>query len=129
MLPPCSSLATKPLLKDWADYCYDLTDTPVAKELTTDAYNIYDESGKLCSMGYCYECYGIIVNKALLEKAGYTITDITNFETLKAVAEDIPSRAAELGFDAFTSSSMSSDSSWRFTGHLTRKPGVLLRVR
>ena len=37
---------------------------------------------------------------------------------LKAVAEDIHSRAAELGFDAFTSSSMSGDSSWRFTGHL-----------
>ena len=102
----------------WGDYCYDLTGTSIAGELTSDAYNLYDADGKLCSIGYCYECYGIIVNEDLLAKAGYQLSDITNFETLKAVAEDIHSRAAELGFDAFTSSSMSGDSSWRFTGHL-----------
>ena len=102
----------------WGEDCYDLTDTPIANELTTDAYNLYDADGRLVSIGYCYECYGIIVNKALLKEAGYEISDITNFETLKAVVEDIHARAAELGFDAFTSSSMSDDSSWRFTGHL-----------
>ena len=102
----------------WGEDCYDLTGTPIANELNTDAYNLYDADGRLVSIGYCYECYGIIVNKALLKEAGYDISDITNFETLKAVAEDIHARAAELGFDAFTSSSMSDDSSWRFTGHL-----------
>lgn len=102
----------------WGEYCYDLTGTAIANELTTDAYNLYDANGKLCSIGYCYECYGIIVNKTLLGEAGYAIEDIKNFETLKTIAEDIHSRSAELGFDAFTSSSMTSDSSWRFTGHL-----------
>ena len=102
----------------WGDYCYDLKDTKVAGELSTDAYNLYDDNGKLCSIGYCYECYGIIVNKDLLQKAGYELSDIKNFDTLKTIVEDIHSRAAELGFDAFTSSSMSGDSSWRFTGHL-----------
>ena len=57
------------------------------------------------------------------EKTGVPVTVVTAAsgtynETLKTVAEDIHARAAELGFDAFTSSSMSSDSSWRFTGHL-----------
>ena len=102
----------------WGDYCYDLTGTAIANELNTDAYNLYDADGKLCSIGYCFECYGIIVNKALLEQAGHSIDEITNFETLKAVVEDIHARADELGFDAFASNSMSSDSSWRFTGHL-----------
>ena len=102
----------------WGEYCYDLKDTAVAKELTTDAYNLYDADGKLCSIGYCYECYGIITNKALLKEAGYDVADINNFEALKACAEDIHARASELGFDAFTSNSMTSDSSWRFTGHL-----------
>ena len=102
----------------WGEYCYDLTGTPVAEELNTDAYMLYDDEGKLCSIGYCYECYGIITNKALLEKAGYTIEDITNFESLKTVAEDIHARADELGFDAFTSAGMDGSSSWRFTGHL-----------
>ncbi|MCF0229565.1 MAG: extracellular solute-binding protein, partial [Parasporobacterium sp.] len=35
-----------------------------------------------------------------------------------AVVEDIHARAAELGFDAFTSSGMDDSSSWRFSGHL-----------
>ena len=29
----------------WGDYCYDLTGTPIAGELTTDAYNLYDADG------------------------------------------------------------------------------------
>ena len=115
----------------WGDYCYDLSGTAVANELNTDAYNLYDADGKLCSIGYCYECYGIIVNEDLLEKAGYTLGDITNFETLKAVAEDIHARASELGFDAFPSSSMSDDSSWKQLAlhRPPREPRVLLRVR
>ena len=102
----------------WSDYCLDLAGTKIANELNTDAYNIYDENGKLCSIGYCYECYGIIVNVDLLEKAGHKLDEITNFASLKAVVEDIHARAAELGFDAFTSSDMDGSSSWRFTGHM-----------
>ncbi|MBR3136898.1 MAG: ABC transporter substrate-binding protein [Clostridia bacterium] len=105
-------------VKTWSEYCLDLTGTKIANELNTDAYNLYDENGKLCSIGYCYECYGIIVNVDLLEKAGHKLDEITNFETLKAVVEDIHARAAELGFDAFTSSDMDGSSSWRFTGHM-----------
>lgn len=105
-------------VQTWGDYCYDLTGTPVAEELNTDAYNLYDADGKLCSIGYCYECFGIIVNKELLEKAGHSLDEITNFDTLKAVADDIHARAEELGFDAFTSSGMDDSSSWRFAGHL-----------
>ena len=106
----------------WGDYCYDLTGTPIAGELTTDAYNLYDADGKLCSIGYCYEAYGIIVNKALLKQAGYELSDITNFESLKKVADDIHSRAAELGFDAFSSAGLEGSSSWRFSGHLANMP-------
>ncbi len=105
-------------VKDWGDYALDLTGTDIANELSTDAYNLYDESGKLVSIGYCYECYGIIANPDLIEKAGHSMDEITNFEGLKAVAEDIHSRAGELGFDAFSSSDMDDSSSWRFTGHL-----------
>ena len=63
----------------WGDYCLDLTGTPVTDELNTNEYMLYDADGKLCSIGYCYECYGIIVNKALLAKAGHDISEITNF--------------------------------------------------
>ena len=105
-------------VKTWDDYCIDLKDTDVYKELSTDAFNLKDENGKVASMGYCYESYGIIVNKKLLKKAGYEITDIKDFASLKSVAEDIHKRADKLGFDAFTSSGLDDASAWRFTGHL-----------
>ena len=119
--PTLFVVGTQAGVKDWADYALDLTGTPIAQELNTDAYNLYDENGKLVSIGYCYECYGIIVNPDLLEKAGHSLDEIKNFETLKAVAEDIHARAEELGFDAFSSSDMDPSSSWRFTGHMANR--------
>ena len=109
-------------VKTWGDYCLDLTDTDVYKELNTDAFTLKKEDGTVASIGYCYETYGIIVNKTLLEKAGHKVEEITNFETLKAVADDIHANADTLGFDAFTSSGMDDSSSWRFSGHLANMP-------
>ena len=109
-------------VKTWDDYCIDLKDTDVYNELSTDAFNLKDENGKVASIGYCYESFGIIVNKKLLKKAGYEITDIKDFASLKSVAEDIHKRADKLGFDAFTSSGMDDASAWRFTGHLANMP-------
>jgi raffinose/stachyose/melibiose transport system substrate-binding protein len=105
-------------VKEWKDYALNLKDSAIAKELNTDAYNMYDADGNLVSIGYCYECYGIIVNPTLIEKAGYKMDDLKNFEGLKKVAEDIHKRANELGFDAFSASDMDDSSSWRFTGHM-----------
>ena len=105
-------------VKDWGEYAMDLTGTKIADELSSDAYNLYDDSGKLVSIGYCYECYGIIANPDLIEKAGHSMDEIKNFDGLKTVAEDIHNNAGTLGFDAFSSSDMDDSSSWRFTGHL-----------
>ena len=105
-------------VKEWGEFAMDLTGTPIAEELSTDAYNLYDADGRLVSIGYCYECYGIIVNPDLIEKAGHSMDELKNFEGLKTVAEDIHARADELGFDAFSSSDMDGSSSWRFTGHM-----------
>ena len=116
--PTMYIIGNQAAVKEWGDYAVDLKDSAIAKELNTDAYNLYDENGKLVSIGYCYECYGIIVNPTLIEAAGYTMADLNNFEGLKKVAEDIHARAAELGFDAFSASDMDSSSSWRFTGHM-----------
>ena len=109
-------------LNTWGEYCLDLKDTDFYKEMTTDDFNLFGENGEVLAAGYCYEAFGIIVNKALLEKAGHSIDEITNFETLKAVADDIHARAAELGFAAFSSSGLDGSSSWRFSGHLANMP-------
>ena len=109
-------------LATWADYCLDLSDTDFYKELTTHEFNLYGENGEAFCIGYCYEAFGIITNKALLEKAGYTLADIKDFASLKAVAEDIHARKDELGFDAFSSAGLDGSSSWRFSGHLANMP-------
>ena len=109
-------------LLDWGEYCLDFTGTDVLAEMTTSEFNLTDDKGAVKAIGYCYEAFGIIVNTELLETAGYKLEDITNFETLKACAEDIHARAAELGFDAFASAGLDSSSSWRFSGHLANMP-------
>ena len=116
--PTMFIIGNQDAVKEWGDYALDLTGTPIANELNTDAYNLYAEDGKLASIGYCFECYGIIVNPDLIEAAGHTMDELKNFDGLKAVAEDIHARAAELGFDAFSSCDMDDSSSWRFTGHM-----------
>ena len=65
-------------------------------------------------LAYVIETYGIIYNKALLADYcaldGAVIkdaSDITSFDTLKAVADDIQARKDELGVEgAFTSAGM-----------------------
>ena len=108
-------------LASWKDYCADLSDTEVYKQLTSEDFALKD-GDKVAGIGYVIESYGIICNKKLLAEAGYSMDDIKNFADLKKVAEDITARRDELGFDAFTSSGMDDASSWRFTGHLANMP-------
>ena len=106
----------------WKDFCYDLTDTDFAKELNSQDFAFKDSDGKTRGIGYVLETYGIIVNKKLLEQSGHTLDEITNFETLKAVADDIHAKAGELGFDAFSTAGMDPSTDWRFKTHLANLP-------
>ena len=109
-------------LANWTDYCYDLAGTELVKHLTSDAFAL-KEGDAVKGVAYVVETYGIIANTKLLEKAGYTVADITNFETLKKVADDIQARKGELGLDgAFTSAGMDGSSDWRFKTHLANMP-------
>ena len=108
-------------LASWKDYCYDLSGTPLAGELTSDSYALKDGDATL-GIGYVIESYGLITNKTLLEKAGYTTDDIKSFADLKKVAEDITARKDELGFAAFTSAGMDGSSDWRYKTHLANLP-------
>ena len=106
----------------WGDFCYDLSDSAVYNERASKDYALKNADGEVISIAYCLETYGIIVNKALLEQAGHSLDEITDFDSLKAVADDIHARAGELGFDAFTSAGLDGSSSWRFSGHLANMP-------
>ena len=108
-------------LASWKDYCYDLSGSKIAGELTSDSYALKDGDATL-GIGYVIESYGLITNKTLLEQAGYKAEDIKSFDDLKKVAEDITARKDELGFAAFTSAGMDGSSDWRFKTHLANLP-------
>ena len=102
----------------WQEYTADLKETSIAREIKSDEYSLYDNAGKLAAIGYCYECYGIIVNSDLLKMIGYKTEDIKNFDKLKEVVEYIHKNASWLGFDAFASTDFDAYNSWKYTAHL-----------
>lgn len=116
-------------LKTWESYCLDLKDTALYQNLKSDDFALIKD-GAVMGVAYVIETYGIIYNKTLLAK--YCAMDnavikdaseITNFATLKAVADDIQARKADLGvMGAFTSAGMDSSSDWRFKTHLANLP-------
>lgn len=108
-------------LASWKDYCLDLNGTGVYNQLSSEDFALKSD-GKVAGIGYVIESYGIIYNKNLLSKAGYTSADIKNYADLKKVCEDITKRSSELGFSAFTSSGMDGSSDWRFKTHLANLP-------
>ena len=108
-------------LANWKDYCYDLTGSDVLGQLTSDGFALKDGDATL-GIAYVIESYGIITNKTLLAKAGYSVDDIKSFADLKKVAEDITARKDELGFAAFSSTGMDGSSDWRFKTHLANLP-------
>lgn len=120
--PPTMFQVNGPVgLSTWKDYALDLTGSEVYKELISDDFALKAD-GKVYGIAFVYEAYGLITNKKLLKDAGYDISEIKDFASLKRIAEDIHARSKELGFDAFTSSGLDGSSSWRFSGHLTNLP-------
>lgn len=120
--PTLFQLAGPNYLKKYINYCFNLENTRIYNELNSEAYALKDQRNQVRGIAYAVEAYGIIVNRDLLEKAGYDVDDIDSFDDLKKVAEDITSRKKELGFAAFCSSGMDNTSDWRFKTHLANMP-------
>ena len=120
-------------LASWKDYCYDLKDSDVYKNVESDDFVLKEDSGAVDGIAYVIETYGIIYNKALLKKYcemdGTVIKsadEINNFETLKKVADDIQAKKDDLGVDgAFTSAGFDSSSDWRFKTHLANLQSIM----
>ncbi|MBQ6384846.1 MAG: ABC transporter substrate-binding protein [Lachnospiraceae bacterium] len=109
-------------LANWKEYCYDLTGSDIVSNLSSDAFELKDGDA-IDGIAYVIESYGIITNVDLLQKAGYSVDDITGFDDLKRIADDIQARKDELGIKgAFASTGMDSSSDWRFKTHLANLP-------
>lgn len=117
-------------LATWNDYCYDLKDTALNKNLKNEEFSLVSDSGEVKGIAYVIETYGIIYNKTILNQylsmdgaVVSSVDEINNFETFKSVVEDIQAKKDDLGIKgAFTSSGMDSSSDWRFKTHLANLP-------
>ena len=109
-------------LANWTDYCYDLAGSDFISHVTSDSFLLKD-GDVVKATAFAVETYGIFCNTKLLAKAGYSVEDIKDFASLKAVAYDIQARKDELGVDgAFSSAGMDGSSDWRFKTHLANLP-------
>lgn len=116
-------------LASWKDYCYDLSDSQIYKDVSSDDYVLKDGDA-VQGIAYVIETYGIIYNKALLKKYFElpdaeikSIEELNSFDALKKVADGIQKHKEDLGvMGAFTSAGMDSSSDWRFKTHLANLP-------
>jgi len=116
-------------LATWKDYCYDLKDSDIYKQLKNEEFAL-KEGDKVSGIAYAIETYGIIYNKTLLAKycemdgaKVKDVSEINSFAKLKEVADDIQAKKKDLGVDgAFTSAGLDSSSDWRFKTHLANLP-------
>ncbi len=133
--PTIFNVGNSSAAQTWDEYTYDLKDTELYKQLT-DKSLVVTYNGKTAAVANCYEAYGIIYNKkiindyATLDNAVIASADeIDSLDKLEAVAEDINNRVDEIndefGYElteAFASAGLDDGSSWRFSGHLANLP-------
>jgi raffinose/stachyose/melibiose transport system substrate-binding protein len=113
----------------WKDYTADLKDTELYKHLSDKSMAVTDGGG-VYGIPYVVEGYGIIYNDAIMQKyfamegaKAKSMDEVNNFETLKAVVEDMQARKDDLGIEGvFSSTSLKPGEDWRWQTHLMNVP-------
>ena len=115
----------------WKKYCADLKDSKLYSYLT-DKNLAIKEGDAVYGIPYVIEAYGIIYNKEITDryfalKARQTqinsMDEITDYNKLRVVVEDMTKHKKELGIDGvFASTSMLSGEDWRWQTHLMNIP-------
>ena len=82
--------------------CKNITGQKVLNQVITNAVSlskefVWNATENFGAVGYSIDSYGFLVNRVLLEKAGYHFSDLKDLASLSAAAADIQSRAGELG--------------------------------
>ena len=119
--------------QNYKDFTADLSGSEIYG-LLADKTMAISADGGVYGIPYAVESYGIIYNAAILaayfalparKTAGLvdSADDIINFTLLKAVAEEMQARSADLGIKgAFASTSFSPGEDWRWQTHLANLP-------
>ena len=117
--------------QNWADYCADLKDTKLYSYLSDKSLAVTDGEG-VYGIPYVVEGYGVIYNNAIMEKYFAladkavnisSVDEIKNYDTLKAVVEDMTAHKQDLGIEGvFASTSLNAGEQWRWQTHLANVP-------
>lgn len=117
--------------ESWKDYCVDLKDTKLYSYLSDKSLAVTGGEG-VYGIPYVVEGYGIIYNNAIMNKYFAlsdkavdisSIEEINNFDTLKAVVEDMTAKKDQLGIQGvFASTSLAAGEQWRWQTHLANLP-------
>ena len=116
---------------NWKNYCADLSDTELYKHLVDKSLAV-TVNGKVYGIPYVVEGYGIIYNEEITDKYFQltdkstnlkSMNDVKNFNTLKALVEDMQKNADKLGIKGvFASTSLKTGEDWRWHTHLANVP-------
>lgn len=117
--------------QNWKDYSLDLKDTKLYSYLSDQSLAVTSEGG-VYGIPYVVEGYGIIYNDALMKQyfglsdkavSVSSMEEVKNFDTLKAVVEDMTAKSEQLGIKGvFASTSLAAGEQWRWQTHLANMP-------
>lgn len=117
--------------ESWSEFCLDLKDTDLYNHLLDKSLAVETEDG-VFGIPYVVEGYGIIYNQSIMNKyfalpdkaVSISSTDeITSYDLLKAVVEDMTLHKEQLGIEGvFASTSLASGEDWRWQTHLMNMP-------
>ena len=117
--------------QSWKQYCADLKDTELYSWLIDKSMAITDGDG-VYGIPYVVEGYGIIYNDEIMKKyfalpdkavSISSTEEITNYDTLKAVVEDMTAKKDQLGIEGvFASTSLTPGEDWRWQTQLANLP-------
>ena len=117
--------------ESWSEFCLDLKDTDLYSHLLDKSLAV-EKDGGVYGIPYVVEGYGIIYNESIMKKyfalpdkkvSISSTEEIKDYDTLKAVAEDMTAHKEQLGIEGvFASTSLSAGEDWRWQTHLMNLP-------
>ncbi|MBR5535546.1 MAG: ABC transporter substrate-binding protein [Clostridia bacterium] len=116
---------------NWKDFCKDLSQSQITDIITDDNLLLKTQEG-VFGIPYVVEGYGIIYNDEIMRKFFAlpdkktdvaSVEEITSFDKLKEVVEEMSQKKKELGIEGvFASTSLKPGEDWRWQTHLMNLP-------
>jgi raffinose/stachyose/melibiose transport system substrate-binding protein len=126
--PAVFNLGGQQELTDFFDFVEPLNDEAWVKQAFAGTLDSISRDGKVYGQPYGLEGYGMIYNKEILEKAGFSENDlkkIKNLAEFQKVLAAVDAKKKELGLEAVVSFSIGGSAWWTASIHAFNVPWAL----